>query len=291
VPAVGQAGCAALITPGSTAMTAGALAASGTAPSGYGPLDLRAAYGLDSSAITGGVGQTVAVVTAYDDASAESDMGTYREQYKLPACTTANGCFKKVDATGGTSYPPAMPGWSASTAQSLDMISAICPNCHILLVEAGNPAIPVTTGADALGQAENEAAALGAKFVDNTIYTSESTYSTQEPTLDRQYFDHPGVVITAPDGNGGYPGPWYPAASPDVVAVGGTTLTAAPTSARGWAEAAWPSTGSGCSGYESAKPSWQTDTGCTDRMLNDLSAAADQQKTRSRSSTPPAAAG
>jgi hypothetical protein len=154
------------------------------------------------------------------------------------------------------------------------MISAICPNCHILLVEADTPAIPTTTDPDALGQAENEAVTLGAKFIDNTIFTSESTYSTQEPTIDSEYFDHPGVAITAPDGAGGYSGPWYPAASPGVIAVGGTTLTSAPTTARGWTETAWPGTGSGCSAYE-AKPAWQTDTGCTDRMTNDLSADAD----------------
>ena len=272
-PKVGQVGCAALLTPRARALRASAVAASSTPPPGYSPLQLRSAYGLDFSAITGGAGQTVAVVTAYDDATAESDMGIYRAEYDLPACTTANGCFKKVDATGGTSYPPSMTGWSAPTAESLDMISAICPNCHILLVEADTPAIPTTTDPDALGQAENEAVALGAKFIDNTVFTSESTYATQEPTLDSEYFDHPGVAITAPDGAGGY-GPWYPAASPDVIAVGGTTLSAAPGTARGWTEAAWSGTGSGCSAYE-AKPAWQTDTGCTDRTLNDLSADAD----------------
>ena len=134
----------------------------------------------------------MAVVTAYDDATAETDMGTYRSEYGLPACTTANGCFKKVDATGGTSYPPSMAGWSAPTAESLDMISAICPNCHILLVEADTPAIPTTTDPDALGQAENEAVTLGAKFVDNTVFTSESTYGTQEPTLRQRVLRPPG---------------------------------------------------------------------------------------------------
>jgi hypothetical protein len=274
MPKVGQVGCAALVTRGATAMTARAVTASDSPPPGYSPLQLRSAYGLDFSAITGGVGQTVAVVTAYDDATAESDMGIYRAEYSLPACTTANGCFEKVNAAGGTSYPPSMPGWSAPTAESLDMISAICPNCHILLVEADTTAIPTTTDPDALGHAENEAVLLGAKFIVTTVFTSESTYASGEPALDSEFFDHPGVAITAPDGAGGYSGPWYPAASPDVIAVGGTTLTAAPGTARGWTEAAWPGTGSGCSAYE-AKPAWQTDTGCTDRMLNDLSADAD----------------
>jgi hypothetical protein len=277
-PVVGRVTCAATVTPGVKAVSAGALAAASSAPAGLGPLQLRWAYGLEDSAFTGGVGQTVAVVTAYDDTSAESDMDIYRSEYNLPPCTTANGCFSKVNATGGTSYPPSMNGWSAPTAESLDMISAICPNCHILLVEADTPAIPTTDDPDALGQAENEAVALGAKFIDNTVLTPEATYATSEPTLDSEYFDHPGVAITAPDGSGeGYNGPYYPAASPDVIAAGGTTLTSAPTTARGWTETAYggaSGTSSGCSAYE-AKPSWQTDTGCADRMLNDLSADAD----------------
>jgi hypothetical protein len=266
-PAVGRIGCGALLTPGSHAVANAALAAS--APAGFAPLDLRYAYDLSSASSTGGVGQTVAVVTAYDDATAETDMGTYRTQYNLPACTTANGCFSKVNETGGTSYPPPGPaGWSLATAQSVDMISAICPNCHILLVEANSTAITD------LGQAENEAVALGAKFVTNTWSTPEATYGTSEPAYDTEYFDHPGVEITAPDGTGGGYGTYYPAASPDVIAVGGTTLTKGGTSARGWTETAWSYTGSGCSPYE-AKPSWQADTGCTSRMLNDASAVAD----------------
>jgi hypothetical protein len=239
-------------------------------PPGLGPLSLRYAYGLDFSALTGGVGQTVAVVTEYGDSTAESDMTAYRSAYSLPAC--GSGCFSVVDENGGTNYPPPGPaGWSLATAQSLDVISAICPGCHILLVEAGGTANP---GIDDLGAAENTAVSLGAKFVTNTWFTPEATFGNSESTYDSEYFDHPGVVITAPDGNGAGYGTNYPAASPDVIAVGGTTLTAASGTARGWTETAWSGTGSGCSPYE-AKPSWQTDTGCTTRMLNDVAAVAD----------------
>jgi hypothetical protein len=269
-PAAGQVGCAALVTPGVTAKKASALAA-GTAPPGYGPLDLRHAYGLDFSALTGGVGQTVAVVTAYDDATAETDMGTYRSQYNLPACTIADGCFSKVAADGGTDYPPPGPaGWSLATAEGLDMISAICPNCHILLVEADSTNFSTVGSTTGLGQAEDEAVTLGADFIANTFFTPE----VQGETANDSYFDHPGVAITAPDGNGGGYGVSYPAASPYVIAVGGTTLTPDHAAARGWTETAWSGTGSGCSAYE-PKPSWQTDTGCTTRMLNDVSAVAD----------------
>jgi hypothetical protein len=262
-PAAGQVSCAAAVAPGSTAVAEAALQAAGTTPAGLSPANLRNAYSLSSST-TGGMGQTVAVVTAYDDATAETDMATYRSEYSIPACGT--GCFTKVNETGGTTYPPAGPaGWSLATAEALDMISAVCPNCHIVLVEASSTAITD------LGAAENEAVALGARFVTNTWFTQETG---SELGYDSEYFDHPGVAITAPDGNGGGYGAWWPAASPDVIAVGGTTLTQDTSTPRGWAEVAWDGTGSGCSAYE-PKPSWQSDTGCTARMLNDVSAVAD----------------
>jgi hypothetical protein len=257
-----------VLTPGGTAQTQAQLAAAATAPAGLSPADLQDAYGLQSS--SAGMLQTAAVVTAYDDPTAETDMGTYRSEFGISPCTTADGCFSKVTETGGiTNYPATGgAGWDLATAESLDMISAVCPNCHIVLVEA------TTTAITDLGTAENEAVALGAKFVTNTWFTPEATFNTSEPTYDADYFDHPGVAITAPDGNGAGYGTYYPAASPDVIAVGGTTLTQDTSVSRGWTEATWSGTGSGCSPYE-AKPSWQTDTGCSTRMLNDVSAVAD----------------
>jgi hypothetical protein len=277
-PAPGQGTCVAVAAPGRTAVSEAALKAAGTAPSGYSPANLQDAYSLSSASATGGVGQTVAVVTAYNDStadsSAETDLGTYRSEFGLPACTTANGCFSEVDADGGSDYPASGPaGWSLSDAEELDMISAVCPNCHLLLVEADQPQIPTTTTGGTtqtgIGQAVNEAVALGAKFVVTTFFGPEVSGET---SWDSAYFDHPGVVIAAPDGASGY-GTSYPAASPDVVAVGGTTLTQDTSTARGWTESAWSDTGSGCSAYE-PKPSWQADTGCTSRMLNDVTAVA-----------------
>jgi hypothetical protein len=143
------------------------------------------------------------------------------------------------------------------------MVSATCPNCHILLVEANNPAF-----AD-LGTAVNSAVSLGAKFISNSYGAAEFS---AEGSYDSAYYNHPGVAITASAGDSGY-GVLFPAASPHVVAVGGTSLTAA-SGSRGWAETAWSGTGSGCSAYE-PKPSWQTDGGCADRTDNDVSAVAD----------------
>ncbi|MFF5025012.1 putative Ig domain-containing protein [Streptomyces collinus] len=243
---------------------ASALAAA--APSGLSPANLHSAYNLPTS---GGSGLTVAVVDAYNDPNAESDLATYRSTYGLSACTKANGCFKQVSQTGSTtSLPTNDTGWAGEEALDLDMVSAVCPNCNIVLVEASS-----ANDSD-LGIAENEAVSLGAKFVSNSWGGSESSTQTSEDT---QYFKHPGVAITVSSGDSAY-GAEYPATSQYVTAVGGTALSTASNS-RGWSESVWHTsstegTGSGCSAYD-PKPSWQTDASCSKRMEADVSAVAD----------------
>ncbi|MFG2377942.1 putative Ig domain-containing protein [Streptomyces sp. NPDC048504] len=236
------------------------------AVSGLSPANLHSAYALPS---TGGSGLTVAVVDAYNDPNAESDLATYRSNFGLSACTKASGCFKQVSQTGSTtSLPTNDTGWAGEEALDIDMVSAVCPNCNIILVEA-------TSATDAnLGTAENEAVALGAKFVSNSWGGSESSSQTSEDT---SYFKHPGVAITVSSGDEAY-GAEYPATSQYVTAVGGTALSTSSNS-RGWTESVWKTSsteggGSGCSAYD-AKPTWQTDTGCTKRMEADVSAVAD----------------
>jgi len=243
----------------------------GVTPSGYGPADLQSAYNLTAAAATGGTGETVAVVDAYDDPNAEADLAVYRSQYGLPPCTTANGCFSKVNQQGQQgSYPPVDPSgdWEVEVAVDLDMVSAICPNCHILLVEANS------SGLGDLGTADDWAISHGVVFVsdswDGGEFPSESSYD--------YYFKQPGVAITVAGVSAGY-GTGWPSSSQYVTAVGGTTLTAAPGSPRGWTETAWSGTGSGCSAAD-PKPSWQTmdDSslgGCLNRTANDVSAVAD----------------
>ncbi|GKQ36927.1 S53 family peptidase [Streptomyces sp. A012304] len=281
-PRQGYAACHALrVTSGTTAYqeeqaakrgvapaTVSPRAASAT-PTGYGPSDLQDAYGLTSAAATAGSGETIAIVDAYDDPNAESDLATYRAHYGLSACTTANGCFKKVGQTGSTASLPAPDsGWAGEISLDLDMASAICPNCGILLVEAKSASMAN------LGTAVNEAVKLGAKYVSNSYGGSESP---SDSTYDSSYFNHPGVAITVSAGDEGY-GAEYPAASRYVTAVGGTRLAASSTS-RGWTESVWNTsgtegTGSGCSAYDT-KPTWQTDTGCAKRTIADVSAVAD----------------
>jgi subtilase family serine protease len=150
----------------------------------------------------------------------------------------------------------------------IEMVSAICPNCHILLVEGSSP-----TTAN-LGTAVNTAVAQGAVSVSNSYGGSESS---SETSYDNSYYKHPGVAIVASSGDSGYTRE-YPAASQYVTAVGGTALSRASNS-RGWTESVWSTSssegaGSGCSAYE-PKPSFQHDTGCSRRTIADVSAVAD----------------
>lgn len=228
-------------------------------PSGYGPADLRAAYKISGS---GSSSTTIAIVDAYGYPKAEADLATYRSTFGLPACTTANGCFRKVDQNGGTSFPGYNKGWAQETALDLDMASAMCPGCKILLVQA-NSASYVN-----LAAAVNTAARLGAHVISNSYGGGESGSTGFESA-----YDHPGVAITVSTGDSGY-GVQFPASSPHVIAVGGTSLNVATGTPRGWTETAWSGAGSGCSSVYT-KPSWQSDTGCSMRSLADVSAVAD----------------
>jgi subtilase family serine protease len=255
-PKHGAAACEAQVV----AAADGTPLATGTPPAAaLGPAQFHSAYNLPTTAPNA---QTVAIVDAYDDPNIESDLANYSSYYGLPACTTANGCFKKVNQSGGTLYPIKDPGWSLEIALDVETAHAICQNCKILLVEAS------TATTANLYAAENEAAALGATVISNSWLTSE--YSGE--TVDDVNFNHPGVAITASSGDNGY-GVGYPAASRYVTAVGGTTLALGSGGSYG-GESAWSGSGSGCSAYE-PKPSWQTDTGCSRRSVADVSADAD----------------
>ena len=232
---------------------------------GYTPSQLRSAYNLTAASASNGGGMTVAVVDAFNDPTAASDLAIYRSAMGLPACGA--GCFTVLNQNGATSPLPATAptsdDWTLEESLDLDMVSAICPNCKIDLVEANDDS---GTG---LYTAENTAVAAGAAFITNSWGGPESS---SDVSLDSTFFNHPGVAITASAGDGGY-GVIYPAASPDVVAVGGTTLNVASTT-RGWTETVWSGSGSGCSAFE-PKPSWQTDTGCSRRTVSDVAAVAD----------------
>jgi hypothetical protein len=248
-----------------------------TAP-GYGPASLQSAYGLTGAAARKGTGKLVAVVDAYSDPHAASDLAAYRKHFNLPACTTASGCLRIVNQNGKSKpLPKANTGWAVEESLDLDMVSASCPRCRLLLVESNAP-----TNAS-LGRAENAAIAAGARFVSNSWSGTES----RGQWVNNHYFNHPGDAIVFASGDSGY-GTVYPADLQFVTAVGGTTLRHRASGGRAWTETAWGSTdpaasggtGSGCSPL-TAKPSWQLEpvdisaAGCPNRTENDVSAVAD----------------
>jgi len=261
----------------SAPITAGK-AADGT--DGLRPQDLHSAYGLPATAPTA---QTIAVIDAYNDPEAETDLGVYDEEFGLPACTTANGCFTKLNQEGKTSpLPKTEGGWSLEISLDIEIAHAVCENCRILLVEAKSSSYAN------LEAAEDAAAAAGATEISNS-------WGGEPPSVDSAAFDHPGVVVTAAAGDDGYLN-WdaeskaergfadYPASSPHVIAVGGTHLQLKSPADTWESESVWNgdgATGGGCSARFDAQP-WQQElanwsaVGCgSERAVADVAADAD----------------
>lgn len=208
----------------------------------------------------GGEGQTVAVIVAFDNPQAESDLAIYRSAFGLPACTTANGCFKKV-AGSGAPLPKPDAGWSVESSVDLDAVSAACSHCKLLLVEAASDMIPD------LATAVDTAVASGATVVDNSYGVDEASDNVEFAS----HYNHPGVPITAAAGDVGY-GVQFPASVPAVTAVGGSSVQQ--IGDESIQEVVWPLTGAGCSAFF-PKPAWQHDTGCPGRTVNDVAMVAD----------------
>lgn len=247
-PKTGQAACYVIYTPQTAAVRAKAagFAADVSAPAGWGAKSIEAAYKLP---VSKNPDQTIAIVDAYDTPELATYLDTYREEYGLPACTTANGCFRKVNQEGKTAPLAANgtgSGWDLETTLDADMVSAACPHCKILVVEADS------TSLTDLAAAEDTAARLGATVISNS-------YGTRESGLSQAYasaYDHPGHTIVVSAGDYGYTAANFPANLSTVTAVGGTELSTA-RNARGYSESVWNNNsgagGSGCSAYV-AKP-------------------------------------
>ncbi|HTZ85415.1 MAG TPA: PKD domain-containing protein [Solirubrobacteraceae bacterium] len=262
---------------------------------GLTPDDLATAYGYSLG--SGGAGQTVGIVDAFDDPQIESNLGEFDSHYGLASCTAANGCLKKVGQTGGGVPSADTKGWSVEESLDVETVHAACPQCKILLVESN------TEENSEMAAAVNEAVALGATVVSNSFGAPEVAFGASE----RSAFDHPGVPIVASTGDSGWDNwnllfpevrmPNDPASLPTVVAVGGTNLQLNADGTR-FQEKVWNNnnpetdtpeqreeglyvkgaTGGGCSNRSSAQP-WQRDiagfaaTGCgTGRPGADVSA-------------------
>lgn len=213
-------------------------------PTGYTPTQLRHAYGFDAIS-NQGAGQTIAIVDAYDDSAAESDLGVFNTKFGLPACTTANGCFKKVYASG--TKPRANAGWAGEISLDVQWAHAIAPRAKILLVEAASASNA------ALYRAVDVAVQNGATVVSMSWGGPEASNETSTDS----HFNRPGVTMVVSSGDSGN-GAEYPAASPYVVSVGGTHLTL--SGGTYVTETAWSGSGGGISAYET-EPSYQVRAG------------------------------
>jgi subtilase family serine protease len=205
---------------------------------GLSPAQIKSVYGFSTSA-TVGSGKTIAIVDAYNDPTAEKDLGVFSTQFGLSACTTANGCFKKVNQTGGTRYPRSNSGWALEISLDVQWAHAVAPGAKILLVEASSAS---TTN---LMAAEDYAGAH-AQYVSNSWGGNE--FSSESST--DSHFAHAGVSYFVSSGDSGLPAEW-PSVSPNVISVGGTTLHF-DSSGNFTSETGWVSGGGGCSAYETA---------------------------------------
>ncbi len=244
---------------------------------GIDPEELRQAYAIPTS---GGAGQTIAVIEGFSYKQAEKDLAKYRARYGIPPCTAASGCLTITDAHGQAPANHRFTEWEPEVALDLDMASAACPECHIMLVSAEEE------NWNSLGAAVNYAAAHGATEISNSygLAEEECGHECAEAEAD---WNHPGIFVSVSSGDYGYDNeyvfsasPSFPAVLPTVAAVGGTALQK--TKARrhrpgGYTQTVWGEpglglgTGSGCSATW-AKPRWQKDSGCAKRMTNDVAA-------------------
>lgn len=208
-----------------------------SSPTGLSPAQIRSAYGFSAS-LSAGAGKTIAIVDAYDDPTAEKDLGVFSAQYGLPACTTANGCFTKVSQTGTNRYPQKNAGWALEISLDVQWAHAIAPGAKILLVEATSPSFTNLLIAE-------DYAKTHAQYVSNSWGAAEFSGETAYDS----HFVQPGVSFFVSSGDAGTPAE-YPSSSPNVISVGGTTLRN--IGSPSFTETGWSSSGGGCSAFESA---------------------------------------
>ena len=232
-----------------------------TSPTGLSPATIKSAYGFSTSS-TAGAGMTIAIVDAYDDPTAESDLAVFSSTFGLPACTTANGCFAKVDQNGRTRYPRTDAGWALEISLDVQWAHAIAPGAKILLVEAKTNSFTNLLAAEDYAKAH-------AQYVSNSWgapeFSGEAAYDS--------HFAQPGVSFFVSSGDAGLPAE-YPSSSPNVISVGGTTLHF-DGSGNFTSETGWSSGGGGCSLYEAATSAQSSFSGYGQASCNGARATPD----------------
>ncbi len=214
-----------------------------SSPTGLSPATIKSVYNLPTS-LAAGFGKTIAIVDAYDDPTAESDLGVFSSQFGLPPCTTGNGCFTKVNQTGGTSYPRKDSGWALEISLDIQWAHAVAPGARILLVEASSNSFANLLAAE-------DYAKTHAQYVSNSWGGSEFSGESSNDS----HFAQSGVSFFVSSGDSGLPAQ-YPSASPNVISVGGTTLNFSGSTFS--SETGWSGSGGGCSVYETANSSQST---------------------------------
>ncbi len=211
-------------------------------PIGVMPAEIKKIYNLPA---TGGKG-TIAIIDAYDDPNAESDLAIFCTQYHLPSCTTANGCFEKHKMASSIA---ANSGWSMEMALDVQWAHAIAPKAKILLVEAKTPSGANLLSAVDYARSRKDVVAISMSW-GGAEFSDELTYDTHFVDM-----ANPAAAFFASSGDGGTGASW-PASSPNVIGVGGTTLK---LSSKGTliSESAWSGSGGGVSAYEK-EPAYQT---------------------------------
>jgi subtilase family serine protease len=230
--------------------------------SGFNPGQLRTAYNVPANAAP-----AIAIVDAYANPNAQSDLNVYRSRFGLPATTIRQLRQNSTAINFSTNHPAADVGWGQEESLDLDMASAICPACQLIYVGANS-----ANFSDLL-VAEKAAHAAGAKVISNSYGGSE--FFGETSTTYSSAYNYADSVVTISSGDSGY-GVEFPAAlaGPNIVAVGGTSLTLNSTTGARTNETVWSGAGSGCSRYI-AKPNWQRDTGCARRTVADVAAVGD----------------
>jgi subtilase family serine protease len=209
-------------------------------PQGITPSQIRVFYGFLAS--QQGAGETIAIVDAYDDPNIEADLGTFSTQFGLPACTTANGCFKKIYASG--TKPTSDESWGIEMSLDVEWAHAVAPLAKIILVEAADDSQGLY---DAIGVALKQNPSVVSLSWGGEEYQGETQYDS--------IFQNSPVPIVAASGDSG-DGVIYPSASPYVVAAGGTQATMG-VNGNYISETAWSGSGGGLSAYET-EPAFQT---------------------------------
>ncbi len=241
----------------------------GTSKSGsYTPADLASLYRISPVATSRA---TIGIVVSGHDPSTPAQLAYYRDYFGLPACTRGNGCFREVGQDGSTRLPGTDSNWVSETALDVQAVSAICPTCRILLVDADS------AHASDLGAAARTAARLGATYLSLSY---GSTRSLDDNRINLADYNTPGVTYVAATGDHGYGVPTFPASASNVIAVGGTTAKLVSGT---WRQSAWPGSGSGCAnsllgGVTGALQELLGGRVCANgRPVSDISALGDDQ--------------